>query len=129
MKRRFYFLSIFLLLISILRCNNQVNLKTEEKLIIKKLTEQKGQYDAIKEITDKEEIITFFTILKNACWKKVSDKSRYPDFYINDKYAIWITSNKRIRVKIEDISKDTLLPENDSNILYEIITDEKLSEK
>ncbi|WP_075982663.1 hypothetical protein [Bacillus massilinigeriensis] len=128
MRKGFVFLLIFVAIASVVGCNKQINIKSEDKLIIEKLTETEGQYEVIKEITDKEKIENVLKIFKKARWEEASDKSTYPDFKINDSYAIWITSNNKIRVRIDSISKNTFLSEKDSKVLYEIITDEKLGE-
>ncbi len=129
MGKRLLFI-IILVLVSIVGCSNleeeHVNIKSENKLIVEKHTGTEGQYEQIKEVTDREKIDIVLKIFKNAKWEDSSDKSTYPDFRINDNYAIWVLSpDNRIRVRIEGLGKNTFLSEKDSKILFKIITDEK----
>jgi hypothetical protein len=132
MGKRLLFI-IILVLVSIVGCINlegeHVNIKSENKLIVEKHTGTEGQYEQIKEVTDREKIDIVLKIFKNARWDDSSDKSTYPDFRINDNYAIWVLSpDNRIRVRIEGLDKNTFLSEKDSKTLYKIITDEKLGD-
>ncbi|MCM3587829.1 hypothetical protein M3182_19070 [Mesobacillus maritimus] len=132
MKKRLLF-NLFLAFVSIVGCSywegEHVNNKSENKLIVQKDTGTEGQYEQTNEITDKEKVDIVYRIFKNARWEGTSDKSTYPDFRINDKYAIWILSpDNRIKVRIERLDKNTFLSEKDSKTLYKIITDEKLGD-
>lgn len=123
-------LIIILVLISIVGCSNlegeQVHIKSENKLIVEKHTGTEGQYEKIMEVTDREKVDTVIKIFKNARWEDSNDKSTYPDFRINDIYAIWVLSpDNRIRVRIEDLDKNTFLSEKDSNTLYKIIKEKR----
>ena len=84
----------------------------------------------MKKISDTETINKVLSVLRNADWEnaKVS-MSRPPDFKINNLYDIWISPEKnRLEVVIEGESKYVILSKKDSQVLYEIITGEKLSE-
>ena len=48
MRKRFVFLLVFLAITSIVGCNKQLNIKSEDKLIIGKLTETEEQYEVLK---------------------------------------------------------------------------------
>jgi hypothetical protein len=51
-----------------------------------------------------------------------------PDFKINHNYLIWVTPQRNmLEVIIQGQNKYTKLSEKNSEILYEIITDKKLS--
>ncbi|RBP89902.1 hypothetical protein DFO70_1107 [Cytobacillus firmus] len=105
---------IILLLVSIVGCSNQegeqVNIEFENKLIVEKHTGTECQYVQIKEITERETVDIVYKIFKNARWEGASDKSTYPDFRINDNYAIWILlPDNRIKMRIESLDKNTFL--------------------
>lgn len=131
------FLTLFLLLTVILLggCKEEVSSKgkdvkikfdTEESLIVQELSnENEGEYQQIKEITDKEKVDTFFKILSNARWEDSLGKSSYPDFMINNKYSIWTLSpNKNIRVEVNNLEKNTFLSEKDSKKIYKLLFNE-----
>ncbi|MCM3405959.1 hypothetical protein [Cytobacillus oceanisediminis] len=100
----------------------QVNIKPENNLIVEKHTGTEGQYEQTKEVTEKETVDIVNKIFKNTRWEDASDKSTYPDFRINDNYAIWILSpDNRMKVRIESLDKNTFLSEKDSKTLYEIL--------
>ena len=132
MGKRRALLLIFSAIISLVGCSNlekeeQVNITSENKLIVQKHTENEGQYQQVMVITDKEEINTILKIFKDTRWTDANDKSTYPDYKINDNYAIWILSpDNGIRVKIDSIDKNTFLSKKDSKILYKIILEGKL---
>ncbi|MEW4282350.1 hypothetical protein Q0N35_01500 [Priestia koreensis] len=109
-------------------CNDQPTIKSEEKLIIEKLTKTEGQYEKINEITDKKEIEKVLTIFKKAEWISASDKSTYPKIKMNDNYRLWITSDNALKVRIGSLNQNTILSKKDSNELYQLIIGEKLSE-
>jgi hypothetical protein len=51
-----------------------------------------------------------------------------PDFKINHNYLIWVTPQRNVlEVIIQGQNKYTKLAEKNSKILYEIITDKKVS--
>ncbi|WHY85734.1 hypothetical protein QNH39_24530 [Neobacillus novalis] len=84
----------------------------------------------MKNISDTETINKVLSVLRNADWEnaKVSI-SRPPDFKINNLYDIWISpQNNRLEVVIEGENKYVKLSKKGSQVLYEIITGEKLSE-
>ncbi|MBT2680914.1 hypothetical protein J7E38_18135 [Bacillus sp. ISL-35] len=131
------FLTLFLLLTVILLggCKEEVsskgkdvriNFDTEESLIVQELSnENAGEYQQIKEITDKEKVDTFFNILSNARWEDSLGKSSYPDFMINSKYSIWtLTPNNNLRVQINNLDKNTFLSESDSKTIYKLLFNE-----
>ncbi|MBT2695695.1 hypothetical protein [Bacillus sp. ISL-55] len=98
----------------------------EESLVIQELINQnQGEYQQIKEITDKEKVEIFFSVLNNANWENDSGKSSYPDLMINNKYSIWILSpDNNIRIGVNNLEKNTFLSEKDSRIIYKLIVDE-----
>lgn len=69
-------------------------------------------------------------ILKKADWENAKiGMALPPDFRINNKYFIWLTPQKdMLEVFIQGQNKYTKLSEKDSDVLYEMITDEKLGE-
>ncbi|KAA0549816.1 hypothetical protein FZW96_00230 [Bacillus sp. BGMRC 2118] len=113
----------FLLIVG---CTNQPNIISEETMIIEEQIDTEGQYNVIKEITDKAEIETVVEIFKNARWEEAWDKSTFPDYVMNNRYDLWIRSNNTLKVRI--YSKDAILSKKDSKRLYEMMTDEKLGE-
>lgn len=132
MGKRLLFILI-LALVSIVGCSNlegeHVNIKSENKLIVEKHTGTEGQYEQIKEVTDREKVDIVLRIFKNSRWVDSSDKSTYPDFRINDNYAIWVLSpDNQIKVRFESLDKNTFLSEKNSKILYKIITVEELND-
>ncbi|WP_026565753.1 hypothetical protein [Bacillus sp. UNC41MFS5] len=132
MGKRLLFI-ILLALVSIVGCSNlegeHVNIKAENKLIVEKHTGTEGHYEQIKVVTDREKVDIVLKIFKKARWEDSSDKSTYPDFRINDNYALWVLSpDNRIRVRIEGLDKNTFLSEKDSKTLYQIITNEKFGD-
>ena len=114
--------------------NKQVNetniIVDEEKLFIEKRVGTENQYEKLKEITDKEKVEKALNILKKADWENAKiEMALPPDFRINNKYLIWPTPQKdMLEVFIQGQNKYTKLSEKDSDVLYEMITDEKLGE-
>jgi hypothetical protein len=104
----------------------RIKFDSEESLIVQELSnENEGEYQQIKEITDKEKVDTFFKVLSNARWEDSSGKSRYPDFIINNKYSIWtLYPNNNIRVQVNNLEKNTFLSEKDSETIYKILDEE-----
>lgn len=135
MSKRLITLILLLTVILIGGCREEVSSKlggerlkfnTEESLVIQELSnENKGEFQQIKEITDKEKVDIFFKVLSKAKWEDDSGKSSYPDFMINNKYSIWTLSpDNNIRVRVNDLEKNTFLSEKDSKIIYKVIIDE-----
>jgi hypothetical protein len=135
MSKRLITLILLLTVILIGGCSDEVSSKvegerikfnSEDSLIVQELTgENKGEYQQIKEITDKENVDIFFKILSKARWEDRSDKSSYPDFMINNKYSIWTLSpNNNIRVRVNHLEKNTFLSEEDSKTIYKLLVDE-----
>jgi uncharacterized FlgJ-related protein len=135
MSKRLITLIFLLTVILIAGCRDEVSsmvkgerikFNSEDSLIVQELTgESKGEYQQIKEITDKEKVDIFFKILSKARWEDRSDKSSYPDFMINNKYSIWILSpNNHIRVRVNHLEKNTFLSEKDSKTINKLLADE-----
>ena len=92
---------------------------------MKLIDEEKGEYQQVKVITDKDKIDIVLKIFSNAKWVDSSDKSSYPDFKLNNKYLIWTFSpHNKIRVRMENLSKSTNLSKKDSKTIYKILNDE-----
>lgn len=105
----------------------RLKFNAEESLVIQELAnENKGEYQQINEITDKEKVEIFFKVLSRAKWKDDSGKSSYPDFLVNNKYSIWTLSpDNNIRVRINYLEKNTFLSDKDSRIIYKLIVNEE----
>lgn len=119
---------------SILHVNRELDTEVdilfdEEKLQIKQNIVTENEDEGMYEVTDEEKIRTFLSILKIADWIHAKAGMPVENFLINNKYAIWIASKKdRLEVFIRGEDKYTRLSKNDSEVLYEIIKGEKLSE-
>ena len=133
MKKGFLLLLISVFIITIFGCSNQVknaNVIPDVKTLEILKNDGTDNYKQLKKISDTETINKVLSVLRNADWEnaKVS-MSRPPDFKINNLYDIWISPEKnRLEVVIEGESKYVILSKKDSQVLYEIITGEKLSE-
>jgi type III secretory pathway component EscR len=135
MTKRLITLILMLTVILLGGCMEEVSSKlggerlkfnSEERLVIQELSnENKGEFQQFKEITDKEKVDIFFKVLSNANWEDDSGKSSYPDLMINNKYSIWILSpDNNIRVRVNNLDKNTFLSEKDSKTIYKLIADE-----
>ncbi|MED4019021.1 MULTISPECIES: hypothetical protein [Sutcliffiella] len=139
MRKLVFLMFMSSVLISLVGCNfqsdskqvNEANSKAEEeKLLVEKRVGTEDKYEKFKEITDKEKVEKALNILKNADWENAKVKMAHPpDFRINNKYLIWLTPQKdMLEVIIQGENKYTKLSKKDSEVLYEIITEEKLGE-
>ncbi|GAM12380.1 hypothetical protein [Mesobacillus selenatarsenatis] len=135
MSKRHITIILLLTVILISGCREEVSSKlggerlkfnTEEILVIKELINQnQGEYQQIKEITDKEKVDIFYKVLSKAKWEDDTGKSSYPDFMINNKYSIWrLSPDNNIRVRVNNLEKNTFLSEKDSKTIYKLIFDE-----
>jgi hypothetical protein len=133
MKKGFLLLLISVFIITIFGCSNQVrnaNVIPDVKTLEILKNDGTDNYKQLKKISDTETINKVVSVLRNADWENAKVKmSRPPDFKINNLYDIWISPQKnRLEVVIEGESKYVILSKEDSQVLYEIITGEKLSE-
>ncbi|WP_053073850.1 hypothetical protein [Bacillus sp. LL01] len=139
MRKLVILMFVSIALISLVGCNlksdsKQVNetniIVEEEKLFIEKRVGTENQYEQFNEITDKEKVEKVLNIFREANWENAKVQMAHPpDFRINNKYLIWLTPQKdMLEVIIQGENKYTKLSKEDSTVLYEIITGEKLGE-
>ena len=139
MRKIVILLFMSIAIISLVGCNlksdsKQINeakiISEEEMLFIEKRVGTENQYEQFKKITDKEKVEKVLNILQKANWKNAKvEMAHPPDFRINNKYLIWLTPQKdMLEVIIQGQNKYTKLTEKDSEVFYNIITNEKLGE-
>jgi hypothetical protein len=113
-----------------------------QKIEVQKRIGDENKYEDYKEITNNEQVQEVKKILGNVDWEtKKVDMARPADYrfifqFKNPEieakavlYELWISPNKnKVELVIDAESKYLLLNEEDSAVLFEILTREKLSE-
>lgn len=115
----------------------------EQKIEVQKRVGNENKYENYKEITNNEQVQEVTKILDKVDWEIAKvDMVRPADYrfnfqYIDPKivqeknalYELWISPNKdKVELVIDAESKYSQLNEEDSAALFEILTEEKLSE-
>ncbi|WP_059172446.1 hypothetical protein [Bacillus sp. FJAT-27445] len=82
------------------------------------------------EITDEAEIAKLAEIFREAHWENAKIKKvSSPDYKVNERYLVWLTPQRdRLEIIISGENKHTVLSEEASNGLYEILTGGKLGD-
>jgi hypothetical protein len=131
MKKSFLLLLFSVFIITIIGCSSKnADVIPEVKTLNIVKNDGTDNYTQLKKITNTKIINKVISILRNVNWENAQvSMSRHPDFKINNLYDIWISPQKnRLEVVIKGKSKYVQLSEKDSQVVYEIITGEKLSE-
>ncbi len=134
------FLSLAMILFVITGCSNEID-NYEQYINVNKRIVDVNKYEDFKKITDNKQVQEVKGILDSADWKNaIVDMARPADYkfsfqYKSPKidakavlYEIWISPNKD---KVEVVKGDNeyvQLNEENSTVLYEILTGEKLSD-
>ncbi|MCM3690879.1 hypothetical protein [Neobacillus niacini] len=132
---------IGILFMCIVGCSNAIE-NEEQSIKVQKNLGNENNYEDFKEINQNERVKQVKEIVKDIDWEnaKVS-MVRPPDYrfgfqYKNPNieakavlYELWISPNKdRVELVIDAESKYTQLDKETSAVLYELITEEKLSD-
>ncbi len=117
--------------------NNLVK-STDQKITVQKQITESENYEDFNEITYENKVQKAIKIVKNAGWTSIKvELSRYPDYKFQfpfksrngseDKiasYSLWVNSNgKKIEI-VTDSGKYVELNEQESKVLYKILTEE-----
>lgn len=130
-------IAIFITGCSILTENEDMKIKVSKRI------NDESNYEAIKVVTNNEQVQKASEIIDNIDWEKAKvDMVRPADyeFYFQYKnpeieakavlFELWISPNKdKVELVIDAESKYAQLDQNKSTELYEIITGEKLSDQ
>ncbi|MDR6121242.1 hypothetical protein QFZ87_000839 [Bacillus sp. SLBN-46] len=141
--KNFKYLIVLIGIISIFTAGCSNIIKDEEQyIVVKKRVGDENKYEDFKEITNNDQVQKVKDILKDIDWKnaKVS-MVRPPDYrfvfqFKNPEieakavlYELWISpNNDKVELIIDAQSKYVQLDKNKSAELFEILTNEKLSE-
>lgn len=114
---------------------NEIEYKHAQKsnvkeLNIKKRIDTENEYENFHVVTDHEKIEKTESILQTIQVENmIVDHIYPPNFKINEQYYIWVTPQGDV-LEVTNPDKNTYmkLSKEESDKLYEIITDEKLSE-
>jgi hypothetical protein len=117
--------------------NNLIK-STDQKITVQKQIGNSENYDDFNEITNDSQVQKAIKIVKNANWANVKVKmSRSPDYMFQfpfkdsrgseekiASYSLWVNSNgKRIEI-VTDSGKYVELREQESKMLYNILTEQ-----
>ncbi len=117
--------------------NNLIK-STDQKITVQKQVGNSENYDDFNEITNDSQVQKAIKIVKNANWANVKVKmSRSPDYMFQfpfkdsrgseekiASYSLWVNSNgKRIEI-VTDSGKYVELREQETNMLYNILTEQ-----
>lgn len=139
----FKYLIVFVGLFSIfiVGCSNDIE-NYGDSVIVQKRDGEDDKYDQHKEITEKEVVQKVIDILDSISWRNTKvDMAHPPNYkfyfeYKNEKtqankfiYDLWISpDNEKIEIAIDSEGKYVQLDKKKSAELFEILTDEKLSD-
>ncbi|MFB5284895.1 hypothetical protein [Peribacillus sp. Hz7] len=122
-------------------CANGIE-NEEQKIKVQKRIGDENKYENYKEITNNEQVQEVKQILDNVDWRTAKVDMAHPADYrfvfqfknpeIEAKalsYELWISPNKdKVELVIDALSKYSQLNEQDSAVLFEILTGKKLSD-
>lgn len=122
-------------------CSNPIG-NTEENVAVQKRVGEENEYEDFKEITNSKQVQQVKEILNDIDWKNAKVNMVHPPDYrfsfrfknpnIEAKsvlYDLWISPNKdKVELVMDTESNYAQLDKNNSAILFEILTGEKLSE-
>lgn len=131
-------LTIFLLVIT--SCSNGIE-DEKQSIVVQKYISEENKYEDYKKINDNEKVQKVKAILSNADWENaVVNMVRRADYrfvfqFKNPKieakavgHEVWISPHKDKLEVVEASNKYVQLSKENSAILYEILTGEKLSD-
>jgi hypothetical protein len=132
-------IAIFLFIVT--GCSNEIE-NEEQKIVVQQRIGDENQYEDYKEITNNEQIQAVKKILDNFDWENAKVSMVHPPDYrfvfqyknpeIEAKavlYELWISPNKdKVELVIDALNKYSQLSEENSAVLFEILTGKKLSD-
>jgi len=130
-------IAVFLLLVT--GCANGIE-NEEQKIEVQKRIGDENKYENYKEITNNEQVQEVKRILDNVDWEIAKVEMTRPAdyrfvFQFNNpeieaksvSYEFWISPNKdKVELVIDALSEYSQLNEEDSAVLFEILTGKKL---
>ncbi|WP_230130182.1 hypothetical protein [Bacillus sp. CECT 9360] len=138
--QRLFFGLITIFLIIVTGCSNGI--ESEEQLIeVQKRVRDQNNFEDFKKVTDREQVLKVKEILNETDWEdaKVS-MSRPPDYQFVFQFKnpeieaksvlhkVWISPNKDKLEIVQGDNQYAQLTKENSTILFEIITGDKLAE-
>lgn len=120
-------------------CSNDIEI--QQLIMVEKRVGNENKYEEFKVVTDSQEVVRIKVLLDETDWENVKvDMVRLPDYKFHFEYpdkgiesntvqhSVWLSPKniKKLEVAIEGQSKYAQLTNVASEILFEIITGEKL---